>query len=347
MESVIIHVDMDAFFSSVEVMDNPSLKNKPVIVGGVSERGVVATCSYEARKFGVSSAMPIYKAKALCPKGIFLPTRHQRYKEVSNMVFELLYEITDKIEPVSIDEAYIDITDLKENPVVVALKIKSMIKMELGLNISIGISYNKFLAKLASDWNKPNGLKEIKKEMIPDILMDLPIKKVHGLGKKSVEKLNNIAIFTIRDLYDLPIEFMQEYFGRQGVDIYNRIRGIDNRSVSAIRERKSVGRETTLKKDTKDKTQLKRYLLDFSRDIATQLKKANFSGKTVTVKIKTASFENHTKSKTLNKYVFEEEAIYNEGEKILDSIELTEDIRLIGISISSLKKDLVEQLTLF
>ncbi|GAA0117363.1 DNA polymerase IV [Clostridium senegalense] len=347
MESVIIHVDMDAFFSSVEVMDNPSLKNKPVIVGGVSERGVVATCSYEARKFGVSSAMPIYKAKALCPKGIFLPTRHQRYKEVSNMVFELLYEITDKIEPVSIDEAYIDITDLKENPVVVALKIKSMIKMELGLNISIGISYNKFLAKLASDWNKPNGLKEIKKEMIPDILMDLPIKKVHGLGKKSVEKLNNIAIFTIRDLYDLPIEFMQEYFGRQGVDIYNRIRGIDNRSVSAIRERKSVGRETTLKKDTKDKTQLKRYLLDFSRDIATQLKKANFSGKTVTVKIKTASFENHTKSKTLNKYVFEEEEIYNEGEKILDSIELKEDIRLIGISISSLKKDLVEQLTLF
>ncbi|WP_010291698.1 DNA polymerase IV [Clostridium senegalense] len=347
MESVIIHVDMDAFFSSVEVMDNPSLKNKPVIVGGVSERGVVATCSYEARKFGVSSAMPIYKAKALCPKGIFLPTRHQRYKEVSNMVFELLYEITDKIEPVSIDEAYMDITDLRENPVVVALKIKSMIKMELGLNISIGISYNKFLAKLASDWNKPNGLKEIKKEMIPDILMDLPIKKVHGLGKKSVEKLNNIAIFTIRDLYDLPIEFMQEYFGRQGVDIYNRIRGIDNRSVSAIRERKSVGRETTLKKDIKDKTQLKRYLLDFSRDIATQLKKANFSGKTITVKIKTASFENHTKSKTLNKYVFEEEEIYNEGEKILDSIELTEDIRLIGISISSLKKDLVEQLTLF
>lgn len=347
MESVIIHVDMDAFFSSVEVMDNPSLKNKPVIVGGVSERGVVATCSYEARKFGVSSAMPIYKAKALCPKGIFLPTRHHRYKEVSNMVFELLYEITDKIEPVSIDEAYMDITDLKENPVVVALKIKSMIKMELGLNISIGISYNKFLAKLASDWNKPNGLKEIKKEMIPDILMDLPIKKVHGLGKKSVEKLNNIAIFTISDLYDLPIEFMQEYFGRQGVDIYNRIRGIDNRSVSAVRERKSVGRETTLKKDTKDKTQLKRYLLNFSRDIATQLKKANFSGKTITVKIKTASFENHTKSKTLNKYVFDEEEIYNEGEKILDSIELTEDIRLIGISISSLKKDLVEQLTLF
>ncbi|GAA0126361.1 DNA polymerase IV [Clostridium sp. CTA-19] len=347
MESVIIHVDMDAFFSSVEVMDNPSLKNKPVIVGGVSERGVVATCSYEARKFGVSSAMPIYKAKALCPKGIFLPTRHHRYKEVSNMVFELLYEITDKIEPVSIDEAYMDITDLKENPVVVALKIKSMIKMELGLNISIGISYNKFLAKLASDWNKPNGLKEIKKEMIPDILMDLPIKKVHGLGKKSVEKLNNIAIFSISDLYDLPIEFMQEYFGRQGVDIYNRIRGIDNRSVSAVRERKSVGRETTLKKDTKDKTQLKRYLLKFSRDIATQLKKANFSGKTITVKIKTASFENHTKSKTLNKYVFDEEEIYNEGEKILDSIELTEDIRLIGISISSLKKDLVEQLTLF
>lgn len=164
MERVILHVDMDAFFAAVEVMDNPTLKGKPVIVGGTSERGVVATCSYEARKFGVRSAMPTYIAKEKCPHGIFIHPRHYRYEEVSNEVFKILYSITKKIEPVSIDEAYLDITDLKESPEIIATKIKYKVKKSLGLTISIGISYNKFLAKLASDWNKPNGLKIISRD---------------------------------------------------------------------------------------------------------------------------------------------------------------------------------------
>lgn len=342
-----MHVDMDAFFSSVEVLDDKSLKGKPVIVGGVSQRGVVATCSYEARKFGVSSAMPIYKAKALCPNGVFLPTRHSRYKEVSNKVFEILYKVTENIEPVSIDEAYLDITDIKKDPILTALKIKSMIKLELGLNISVGISYNKFLAKLASDWDKPNGLKIITEDMVPKILMDLPIKKVHGLGKKAEKKLNSIGVFTIEDLYDLPKELMQVYFGKQGLEIYDRIRGVDKRQVSIERERKSIGRETTLKKDTMDKEELKGYIKVFAQDIENQLERKNLRGKTITLKIKNSEFENHTRSRTLSKYIYSKEDIFLEVEKILDSIVIDEYIRLIGVTLSNLSDYETEQLTIF
>ncbi|GAB6149288.1 hypothetical protein JCM1406_04580 [Clostridium novyi] len=252
MERVILHVDMDAFFASVEAMDNPSLKGKPVVVGGISERGVVSTCSYEARKYGIRSAMPVYKAKYLCPSAIFLPIRHYRYREVSRKVFKILSTVTDKIEQVSIDEAYLDITNINMNPKDVAVNIKNMIKENMRLTISVGISYNKFLAKLASDWNKPDGLKIITKDMIPEILMPLSINKVHGIGTKSAEKLNNIGIFTVKQLYGLPKKLFYEYFGKFGIDIYNRIRGIDNREVVTVREQKSIGKETTLKRDTKD-----------------------------------------------------------------------------------------------
>lgn len=347
MERVIIHIDMDAFFSSVEVLDNPKLRGKPVVVGGVSERGVVATCSYEARKYGIRSAMPIYKAKALCPNAIFLPTRISRYKEVSSKVFEILHRITGKIEPVSIDEAYLDITDINEDAYIVAKRIKKLVMDEVKLTLSVGISYNKFLAKLASDWNKPNGIKIIDKEMIPGILWPLSIGKVHGLGKQMERKLNNMAIFNIKELYDLDKEFLYEYFGKQGIEIYYRIRGMDNREVITTRERKSIGKEITLKNDTKDKDELKKYLKIFSFKIEEYLKRNNLSGRTLTVKIKTASFENHTKSRTLNTYISTNEEIYIEALEILNSIELKEDIRLIGLTISSLGECEIEQLKLF
>lgn len=347
MNRVILHVDMDAFFSSVEVADNPRLKGKPIIVGGKSERGVVSTCSYEARKYGVRSAMPIYKAKVLCPKGVFLPVRYGRYVEISKEVFKILFSITEHVEKVSIDEAYLDVTDIDEDPKIIALKIKSKVLMTLGLTISVGISYNKFLAKLASDWEKPNGLKIITKEMVPKILFPLPIERVHGLGKQSVKKLNNIGIFTIEDLYGLPKKYFSEYFGKFGIEIYDRIRGIDNRKVVTERERKSVGREITLKEDTKDIKKLKSYLKEFASFINKYLEENNISGKTLTVKIKTASFENHTKSKTFNKFLSLEKDIYEEGCKILDEIVIVEDIRLIGLTISSLESNSLRQLTFY
>lgn len=346
-DRVILHVDMDAFFASVEVIDNPKLKGKPVIVGGISERGVVATCSYEAREFGVKSAMPVYIAKALCPSGIYLPTRMSRYKEISKQIFQIFYKITPYVEPLSIDEAYLDITELKKDPVSVAMYIKEKVKNLTGLTISVGVSYNKFLAKLASDWNKPNGLKIITKDMIPKLLLPLPINKIYGLGKKSTEKLNSIGIFTIEELYNLSEEFLIEFFGKYGVEIYKRIRGIDDRKVEISRETKSIGRETTLKSDTKDKKELEVYIKNFCSSISKTLIARGLSGKTITIKIKTEAFENHTKNKTLPLYISKEEDILKEALEILYSMDFEEKIRLIGVSISSLEEIKLQQLNLF
>ncbi|GFZ32616.1 DNA polymerase IV [Clostridium zeae] len=345
MDTVIIHVDMDAFFASVEVLDNPSLKGKPVIVGGTSNRGVVATCSYEARRFGVRSAMPIFIAKELCPNAVFVKPRFWRYKEISNKIFDIFRDITPYVEPLSIDEAYLDISYINKNPIDIANYIKNKVKNDIGLTLSVGISYNKFLAKLASDWNKPNGLKIINKEMVPKILFPLSINKIYGLGSKSVKKLNNIGIFTVEELYKLPENIFIEYFGKFGHDIYDRIRGIDNRKVITSRERKSIGKETTLRVDTDEIEELKEYIKEFSLDISSILKNKNVSGKTITLKIKTASFVNHTKSRTLNSYIREENDLYNEAIDILENLQLEEKIRLIGLSISSLKEDTIEQMS--
>lgn len=347
MEKVIMHVDMDAFFASVEVMDNPSLKGKPIIVGGTSERGVVATCSYEARKYGVRSAMPIYMAKSKCPNGIFLPTRIGRYKEVSREIFKVFNTLTPYVEPLSIDEAYMDITNSKKDPIEAAIYIKDSVAKSTGLTLSVGISYNKFLAKLASDWNKPNGLKIITKNMMPEILFPLPISKVYGLGKKSVKKLNDIGVFTIEELYNISLEMLIEFFGKYGIEIYDRIRGIDKRDIQISRQIKSIGRETTLKIDTNDKDDLKIYIKNFSTSISKELEKKSASGKTLTLKIKTSNFDNHTRSKTLPFYILREEDIYREACDILDSIVLEEKIRLIGISVSSLKENKLQQISLF
>ncbi|WP_432662384.1 DNA polymerase IV [Wukongibacter baidiensis] len=347
MERKIIHVDLDAFFASVEVLDNPSLKGKPVIVGGGSSRGVVCTCSYEARRYGVHSAMPGFMAKKRCPKGIFLPVRHWRYSEVSREVFKIFYELTDIVEPLSIDEAFLDITDIDEDPLKVAYHIKERVMEETGLTISVGISYNKFLAKLASDWNKPDGIKVISKDMIPDILRPLSIKKVYGIGRKSAERLRNIGIFTIDDLLSLPKEYLKEFFGKYGNEIYDRIRGIDNRVVKPSRERKSIGRETTLSEDSKDKEYLREYLLKFSKNISDTLVKKGVLAKTITVKIKTSEFQSHTKSRTIHDYINSQEQIYSIASDILNEIKLEDGIRLIGLTVANLSQNETEQLSFF
>lgn len=348
MDNHILHVDMDAFFASVEQRDNPELKGKPVIVGGISERGVVSTCSYEARKYGVHSAMPLFMAKEKCPNGIFIGGRHGRYTKVSQDIFKILNDVTPLVEPVSIDEAYLDLSKSRFNSGMEAARyIKTRVFKETGLTISVGISYNKFLAKLASDWNKPNGIKEISKEMVPEILFPIPLSKVHGLGKVSVEKLNNMGIFYVKDLYRMDKKFYIEYLGKNGLDIYDRIRGIDNREIETVHERKSVGKEKTLKFDTDDKEELLYYIREFSFEIEKLLNAKNVMGKTVTLKFKTKDFENHTRSRTLNNYISSYEEIFNVSKELLESEDLKSNLRLIGISISSFKEKEIEQMTLF
>lgn len=347
MDPIIIHVDMDAFFAAVEQIDNPKLKGKPVIVGGKSDRGVVATCSYEARKYGVHSAMPTFIARNKCPHGIFVPTRHKRYREVSNNIFEIFYEITDLVEPLSIDEAYLDVTKVNKRPMEIAKYIKDEVKNRTGLTISVGLSFNKFLAKLASDWNKPDGLKVITKAMVPNILKPLSIGKVYGIGTKSSDRLNRIGIFTVEDLMKLPKDYLIDFFGKYGVEIYNRIRGIDNRQVKPTREVKSIGRETTLTEDTKDKDILSNYILDFANDISGALNRRRLSAKTITIKIKSSNFETHTKSKTILKYINSIEEIYNVAMEVLNQVDINDKIRLIGLTTSNFSDNEIKQLNFF
>ncbi|MBN2794050.1 MAG: DNA polymerase IV [Clostridia bacterium] len=348
MERKILHVDMDAFFASVEQLDHPEYRGKPVIVGGVSDRGVVSTCSYEARKYGIHSAQPAYLARKLCPNGIFVHGNHKRYSEVSKAVFKILYEVCDQVQVVSIDEAYLDVSSLYYSPMYIAKYIKKRVKDEIGLTLSVGISYNKFLAKLASDWNKPDGIKWITKEMMPDILKPLSIRKVHGLGAKSVEKLNKIGIFTIGDLLGYDQYFLESFLGKYGIEIYERIHGIDMRPVEAESgERKSIGTETTLSKDLEDKEEIKKYFLEFSNKISDTLKTKQMVAKTITIKMKTCQFDSHSRSKTVNIPVVESEDLYHIACELLKEYDLRLPVRLVGISVSNLEDLNSVQLSFF
>ncbi len=348
MKRRILHIDMDAFFAAVEQLDNPELRGKPVIIGGSSDRGVVSTCSYEARVYGVHSAQPVFKAKKLCPNGIFVRGNHSRYSEISKQIFEIIYQICDKVQVVSIDEAYLDVTDLYYSPLYIAKYIKKKVKDEIGLTLSVGISYNKFLAKLASDWNKPDGIKEITKDMVPEVLRPLPIKKVHGLGKKSVEKLNKIGIFSIDDLLNYNKVFLEDYLGKAGGEIFDRINGIDNREVKVNTEgRKSIGTETTLSEDSDDISKLKSILLDFSSKIESILDRKLFSAKTVTLKIKSFDFITHTRSKTLNHFIHTSNDIYSVANDLINEYDLNKKVRLIGLTVSNFEDRNQEQINIF
>ena len=344
---IFMHIDMDAFFASVEEVDNPKLKGKPVIVGGKSKHGIVTTANYQARKYGIHSAMPIFMALKRCPHGIFIPPRMARYKEMSDQIMDILYDITDIVEPLSIDEAFLDISKVDMDPIELANYIKKKVMEKTGLTVSVGISYNKFLAKLATDWNKPNGIKVITKDMIPEILLPLKVKSVYGIGKKSAKRLNDIGIFTVEDLMRLSEEFLLEMFGKMGSEIYDRIRGIDNRKVETSRERKSIGSETTFEEDIIDKDILKTYLLDFSEEISQILLHKGLQGRTITIKTKDDEFVQHTKSKTLANHITSKEDIYNIAASLLDDMVLEKKLRLIGLTISNLITKDLEQLSLF
>lgn len=343
----IIHLDMDAFYAAVEEKDDSILKGHPVIVGGMSKHGIVTTANYEARKFGIHSAMPAFQARAQCPHGIYIKPRMERYRQVSREIFDVLYEYTDRIEKISVDEAYLDIKEIKGHPIKTIKKIKKRVYEEIGLTMSIGLSYNKFLAKLASDWNKPDGITIIDKASLSTMLPPLSIKKVHGIGPKSEKKLNNIGIYNIGDLLQLEENFLIELFGKAGREIYFRIRGEDDREIDTSRERKSIGIERTFEIDTDDKTTLNSYLRDFSNQLSEELIKKKLHSRTIIVKIKDEKFRSQTRSRTLTTHTDDRDQIYEVGCSLLNEIEIDKKIRLLGITGSNLISKDLKQLSLF
>jgi DNA polymerase-4 len=348
----IIHVDMDAFYAAVEQLDNPKLKGKPVIIGGVSldNRGVVSTASYEARKYGIHSAMPIAQAKKLCPHGIYLPGRGKRYSELSNRIFEILQQITPKIEKISIDEAYLDIKGchrLYGDSYKIAKLIKEKVKNQTGLICSVGVASNKFLAKIASDLEKPDGLVIIKDEEVAEVLDDLSIMIIPGVGAKTSKRLNEIGIYKIKHLKRLKIEELKDLFGKHGLSLYDLIRGKDNRKVSTNQEIKSVSNETTFSEDITDLDLLFKYLLVLSQKVTRRIRNKNLIGNTIFIKVKDNKFNVVTRRITIKSYIDSTDDLYNYSKKLLNKINIKRPIRLIGVGIAGLKYKQKEQLSLF
>ncbi|MCB2197189.1 MAG: DNA polymerase IV [Bacteroidetes bacterium] len=335
----IIHIDMDAFYASVEQMDNPELRNKPVAVGGGSERGVVAAASYEARKFGVKSAMSGIIAKRLCPDLIFVKPRFERYKELSYRIREIFFEYTDLVEPLSLDEAYLDVTENKKNissATRLAKEIRIRILNEVGLKASAGISINKFTAKIASDINKPNGQKTILPEDVIPFLEELPIEKFFGIGKVTAKKMIGLGIYNGKDLKNQTLDFLTRNFGKAGSHFYEIVRGIQYSEVKPNRIRKSIAAERTFSNNLRNLKEIKVKLNSISEELERRIERNNVKGKTITLKIKYDDFSIQTRSKT----VFDWLAKKTEIDKIIDELltqkEINRPVRLLGISLSSL-----------
>ncbi len=342
----IIHVDMDAFYASVEQLDNPELRGKPIAVGGSSQRGVVAAASYEARKFGVRSAMSSVIAKRNCPELIFVKARFDRYKEISQKIRAVFFEYTDLVEPLSLDEAYLDVTiNKKGNPSAssIATEIRYRILQETGLNASAGISINKFIAKVASDINKPNGQKTINPEEVLQFLEALDIRKFYGVGKVTAEKMYKLGIFTGKDLKTKQIEFLDNHFGKSGSYYYNVVRGIHKSEVKPHRVPKSVGAERTFNKNLSSEVFMLERLEQIAAELERRLKKTNIAGKTVTLKIKYSDFTLNTRSKTLLYYIASKDLILETAKELLYQEELQNSVRLLGISLANLNTDKKEK----
>ena len=335
----IIHVDMDAFYASVEQLDNPDLRGKPIAVGGSSKRGVVAAASYEARKFGVRSAMSSVLAIRNCPELIFVKARFDRYKEISKHIRNIFYDYTDLVEPLSLDEAYLDVTvNKKGNPsaTLIAKEIRQRIFNETGLNASAGISINKFIAKVASDINKPNGQKTVNPEEVIQFLEDLEIRKFYGVGKVTAEKMFKLGIFTGKDLKTKPLEFLADKFGKSGSYYYHVVRGIHNSVVKPHRIPKSVGAERTFSENLSSEIFMLERLEHITEELERRLKKSNIAGKTVTLKIKYSDFTLNTRSKTLSYFIADKSLILETAKELLYQEELQNSVRLLGISLANL-----------
>ena len=331
----IIHIDMDAFFAAVEQRDHPEWRGKPLAVGGGGPRGVVAAASYEARKFGVRSAMNGRVAQELCPQLIFANARFERYKEISKKIRSIFLEYTSLVEPLSLDEAYLDVSEYP-SATLVAQEIRAKINEQTGLTASAGISINKFLAKIASDWNKPNGQKTLPPNEVLPFLEQLDVKKFHGIGKKTKLKMYHLGIYTGKDLKLKSLDFLKEHFGKAGAYYYTVVRGIHNSPVKPQRVPKSLGIERTFTSNLSSEIFLEEKIKELSEGLERRLQKSSLAGKTITLKIKYSDFTIQTRSKTGSLYLSSKEILYEQAKALLYQNKLENSVSLIGISMSNL-----------
>ena len=344
----IIHVDMDAFYASVEQMDNPELIGKPLAVGGGGKRGVVSAASYEARKFGVRSAISGVLARKRCPELIFVKPRFERYNEISKQIRKIFFDYTDLVEPLSLDEAYLDVTQNKKklkSASLIAQEIRDRIKNEVGLTASAGISVNKFIAKVASDFNKPNGQKTVNPDEVISFLEALDIRKFYGVGKVTAKKMYELGIFMGKDLKTKSIPYLEEHFGKSGTYYYNVVRGIHLSEVQPNRIQKSVATEHTFYENITSEIFMLEKLENIAFELEKRLKKHKLSGKTITLKIKYSDFTLQTRSRTLPYFVADPHLILETAKELLYQEKPKESVRLLGISLSNLnnapKKEVV------
>jgi DNA polymerase-4 len=334
---------MDSYYCSIEARDNPELRGKPLVVGGSRERGVVASASYEARAFGIHSAMPSVTAKKRCPDLIFMPPRFDVYRAVSQQIREIFLEYTDLVEPLSLDEAYLDVTENKKGMAIateIAEEIRAKIFATTGLTASAGCSFTKFLSKMASDQRKPNGLFVIRPSQAEAFMEALPIRKFHGIGPATTEKMKRLGIETGADLKQKTVEFLRGQFGKSGPYFYNLVRGIDEREVNPTRVRKSLGKEDTFPVDLSDFDDLKDAVLSLVEDVWNQIKKRELHGRTATLKVKYADFEQITRSKSFSSPINTSTQLGETAVSLLKTIfPLRTSIRLIGVTMSGFDLD--------
>ena len=337
----IIHFDMDAFYAAVEVKDDPSLKGKPLVIGGSPQsRGVVCTASYEARRFGVRSAMACSKAYRLCPQAIFLPPRFDRYKEVSLSIREIFARYAQAIEPLSLDEAYLDVSHSQLFATQIARRIQQEIMDEMGLSGSAGVAPNKLIAKIASDVHKPFGITVVVPEKVLAFMEQLPLRRIHGIGPASEKRLTELGLRECRDVWPWSLEnLIAELGANMGEWLYHRSRGLDDRPVEAHRERKSLGREETFAKDLLHMEELEPELEQICQDLSQQLQRRGLSGKTSVLKVKYADFTSVTRSHTLPQAVFDFDILLKLAKELLLLTEAGRSkIRLLGVSVSNFKQ---------
>ena len=339
----VIHIDMDAFFASVEQRDNPALRGKPIAVGGSKLRGVVAAASYEARVFGVRSAMPSVTAKRLCPDLIFVKSNFEKYREVSDQIREIFYSYTDLVEPLSLDEAYLDVTEAKRGPAsatLIAKAIREEIFAATQLTASAGVSFNKFLAKVASDINKPNGMKVIMPEEAAEFLEQLPVEDFHGIGKVTAARMHKMGYRTGGDLRRLSEMEMAQRFGKVGRHYYRIVRALDDRPVNPNRNRKSVGAERTYSEDVSSPAVMREKLDWLAEKVFDYLVKRDNFGRTVTLKMKSPEFVIHTRSRSFNGEIRRLQDLKEIAYQLLaENIEEVPVVRLLGISVSNLERE--------
>jgi len=339
---LILHIDMDAFYAAVEQRDNPALAGKCVIVGGQSRRGVVSAANYEARKFGIHSAMPGFKARQKCPQGIFLPPRMARYKEVSNRIMTILRDVSPLVEQLSIDEAYVDVSGCEKvlgDPVTIGRHIKARIRDDVGLTCSVGIAPVKFLAKIASDFDKPDGLFEIGPDEMQAFIDRLAVQKVPGVGPKAERVLKRLGIERLGDVRRFPEATLVRHLGKFGRRLARLAVGQDDRPVTPGSAHKSVSREHTLSHDTDDVQLIKKYLLQHAEKVSRDLRRMGIMARTVTLKLKHRDFKQVTRSVTLGAPTDTSKTLYAEAVKLLEGYRLTAKVRLIGVGASGLTRE--------